>query len=228
MRNSILYEYDAIRLGQKKEFSKTFFSGADVVNERIALDVFRYAIEYYLCWTPEDTARFLNMKIIEDMKLKPLHAYIRFPAELDKNEDLFYIAHLMYPNRIKYRTKDLVINAYKQILRGKKSKFMKNYMSGTKGYINACICFQYMMEQFLQFSTIKEAYEYFASPKGAKTLKEYRLVSVCNDMFENPLEYFHTALPESQKDEFWYKYHVFNKHNNSQIRQMKKDKSFII
>lgn len=224
----ILYDYDLIYLGKKKVFSNTFFTGNKSSNEDLAISVFKYAIEYYLRWTPEETAKYLNYEYIRLLKLNSLLSYIDFPEELDKNKDMFYIAHLMYPNRIQYNMKDLVINTYRKILKGEKYKFIKNYMSGTKGYINACICFQFMIEQFLQFSSIEEMYKYFSASDGTKTLRKYRLLAICNEMFHSPLDYLHEALPDNQKNEFLYKYYKFKTSNDKQIKKLIKEKDYII
>lgn len=224
----ILYEYDLIYLGKKYEFSKSFFSNNTRHNEALAIGVLKHAIEYYLKWTPEVTVKFLNEEIIDLMKLKQVMNYIKFPKELDPKKDYFYVAHLMYPDIIPYNVKDIVIKGYKRILKGEKCKFMKNYMSGIGGYINAEICFQYMLEQYLQFSSIEEMYNYFSSPEGIKTLRQYRLLGICTDMYESPLEFLHQSLTNEQKDDFWYHYYRFNESNNNQIKKMKKNGTFKI
>lgn len=227
-QKSILYEYDLICLGKKHEFSKSFFSNNSRHNQNLAISVFKYAIEYYLKWTPEETAKFLDEKVIDLMKLRQLLNYINFPMELDPKKDFFYIAHLMYPKRISYDLSDLVICAYRRILKGEKNKFIKNYMNATRGDINARICFRYMLEQFFQFTSVEEMYKYFSSTEGYKALKKYRLAGICSDMFESPLEFLHESLPDSQKDHFWYNYYRFEKSNSIQIKSMKKKGIFII
>ena len=71
------------------------------------------------------------------MKLDGLLRYIEFPAELDKHVDLFYIAHLLYPGRIKFDKKELILRTYKEVLDQKLYKFPKEYLSGSMGVIRA-------------------------------------------------------------------------------------------
>ena len=52
MNRTILFEYDQILLGNKTDFSKHFFAKGTEYNEKTALDIIRYACEYYLRWSP--------------------------------------------------------------------------------------------------------------------------------------------------------------------------------
>jgi len=224
----VLCEYDQILIGKKKSFAPTYFPFNDEQNEKLALDVFKYAVENYLEWTPEETKMYLNADIIKQMKLNFVTRFIRFPAELDPKKDFFYIAHLMYPDKIKYNTKELILNVYKKVLDGTLCKFPKEYKEGARGFMCAGVCFQYMLEQYFQFSGIEELYEYFASSNGMKALKQYRLASMCSEMFESPLDYLHESLPNRQKNEFLYRRYKFEASNAAQVKQLKKENEYIL
>ena len=91
-------------------------------------------------------------------------------------------------------------------------KFPKNYMSGAIGVLRAGICLQYMISNFMAFHSIAEIYEFFADEERAIwTLKKYKLYTVYRELFESPLEYLHTALPEDKKDYLLYNYYSFKK-----------------
>lgn len=223
----VIYEYEQILTGKKNSFSAAFFPFNDENNERRALAILKYAIEKYLEWSPEEVKLYLNANIIKLMKLDSVMRFIRFPPELNPKKDYFYIAHKLYPNRIPYNESELVINVYKRVLSGELCKFPKEYRADTSGFMRVKICFQYMLEQFMQFSSINEMYDFFSSSEGTKALKEYKLYSICCEMFESPLEYLHESLPIKQRSEFLYRLYKFNEANASQKRQMKKEGTFV-
>ena len=227
-RFPLMFEYDLILLGKKNTFSPFFFNYNKEQNKRMALYVFKYAIEKYLKWSPEEAATYLNYEVVKFMKLDGLLRYIEFPAELDKHVDLFYIAHLLYPGRIKFDKKELILRTYKEVLDQKLYKFPKEYLSGSMGVIRACVCFQYMVSQFLPFNNIEEMYNFFSSTNGVKALKKYRLYAICTDIFDYPIDYLHEALSENQKNEFFYHYYKFVTTNREQITEMKKKGTYII
>ena len=95
-------------------------------------------------------------------------------------------------------------------------------MSGTEGRIRALICLQYLISQFMQVNSVEELYYIFARPEGKKLLREYKLYSVSNDMYEYTIDFLHEALPTDLKNEFEYKYQRFYVSNSAQIKKMKK------
>lgn len=227
-KRMVLYEYEQILLGKKKSFSSTYFPYNPEQNERLALEVFRHAVEVYLNWSPTEVQMYLNGDVIKQMKLDSIVRYLRFPLELDPKKDYFYIAHLLYPNIIHYNAKELILNVYKRVLNGTLCKFPQDYMAGTRGFMCAAICFQYMLERFMQFSCIEDLYAFFASPEGSRALKKYRLSAICNLMFGSPLDYLHESLNSKQKNEFLYRYHKFSGANANQIKRLKKNNSYIL
>lgn len=219
---SLLFEYELMLLGKKNSFSAYFFNYNPEYNEKMALQIFKYAIEGFLRWTPKEAEIYLNIEIIKLMKLDTLVRFIRFPAELDSDRDYFYIAHLLYPNIIKFNNRELILRTYKEVLSGKLYKFPKEYLSGSMGVTRACICFQYMVSQFLPFNNIEEMYKFFSTTNGIKALKKYRLYAICSDIFDYPIDFLHESLCKEQKDEFYYHYYKFNITNREQITEMKK------
>lgn len=218
----LIQNYEMVLLGNEKNISSHFFRYQDEYNEKMALQVFKHTIEYYLRWTPEKTAESLNYNVIELMKLDGILKYLRFPPEVDIKKDFFYIAHMLYPYKIKFNQKKLMLEVYKKVLRRELIKFPKEFMTGSIGVVRACVCFQYMMEQYLHFSSIESAYRFFYSPNGAKALRKYRLFSVCRDMFESPVEFLHKSLPDGQKDEFLYNYYSFKLINEKEKKELAK------
>lgn len=143
------------------------------------------------------------------MKLDHLMKWLRFPDELDKETDYFYVATLLYPHQIKYNEKELILRTYNRILNGDLKKFPKEYFSGTRGALRACICFQYMLNQHYAFQNAKEMYSFFSTNSGYRALKKYRLISICSEIYDNKLDFLNESLPEEQQDEYWYHYYKF-------------------
>lgn len=228
MNSSLMFEYELILLGKKNSFAPYFFNYNADYNERMALEVFRYAIEDFLKWTPEEAKMYLNMEIVKMMKLDAIVRFIRFPAELDIEKDLFYIAHLLYPRRINFNSRELILRTYKEVLDGILYKFPKEYLSGSMGVTRACICFQYMVQQFLPFNNVEEMYKFFSTTNGVKALKKYRLYAICTDIFDYPIDFLHESLSQNQKNEFFYHYYKFNITNREQITELKKRKKYKI
>lgn len=226
--SGLMLEYELILLGKKNSFSPFFFNYNIDYNERKALLLFKYAIEGFLKWTPKEAELYLNKEIVELMKLDSILKYIQFPAELNPDVDLFYIAHLLYPHIVKFDARELILRTYKEVLDGKLYKFPKEYLSGSMGVTRACVCFQYMVSQFLPFNNIEEMYKFFSTTNGVKALKKYRLYSICTDIFDYPIDFLHEALSNKQKNEFFYHYYKFGITNREQITDLKKRGMYVI
>lgn len=200
-------EYERIYLGMKKNYSSAIFAGGNrETNQKHALTIIKYSFEHFLHWQPEDIKRYVNWKTLEIMKLDTLIKYIEFPGELNPKNDLFYLAHLIYPNQIKYSTYDMIIGIYKKVIEKKLYRFPKDFWDDEKGIDRAKICFRYMVRNYLAFHDIDEMYQFFASDKGRKSLKQYQLLMPCELFYDHPLDYLQDAMPDVQKDEFIYHY----------------------
>lgn len=225
MNRDILYEYDEYLLGNISSFSRHFFNSTDRETEENVLLIFKYAIEDILQWTPIEARDYLTEDVIKRLKLDKLIKKVKFPGELNPHTDYFYITHLLYPNVVKFNERELILKTYKEVLAGKLYKFPKEYLDGAKGVMRICVCFQYMIAQYLSFSSIKEIYEFFTTPAGSKALKKYRLYPVCIDKFEFQIDFLHQSLPNVQKDEFWYNYYRFQLKKAKLLKKEKQEKS---
>jgi len=52
-------------------------------------------------------------------------------------------------------------------------------------------------------------YEYFASAQCQKTLRLHKLLVICRDLYDSPIEYLHRTLPRDQQDVFLYRFYDF-------------------
>lgn len=228
MYEEIIYEYEMILIGKKNSFSGYFFNDTAEKNERKALHVIDFAIKTYLGWTPQEAILNLNWEILKSLKLDLLTKYIMFPPEMDERDDMYIVTGKLYPKLVKLDAQEITLKVYKRVLEKDLYKFPKEYLSGDQqGRNRAIICFQYMLAQFTNFKNIQEMYEFFSTSGGPKLLKKYRLNVACVSTYEHPIDFLHAALPENVRSEFWYRYYRFRISNNEQIREMKKDKTFI-
>lgn len=207
---TIIMEYEKIlSKDEGVNLSASFFCYNDYNNHKLALAVFRYAVENILCWSPAETAETLNMDIIKGLHLLTPYKYLTFPEELTRRKDCFYVAHLLYPNEIPYNMRHLVILSYQRVLGQENGKFSKNFFNGSGGELRACICLQYLLREYFTFSSIEEIYYYFSNSKVMSTLRQFRLAGVCMDLFDSPLEFVHCALPINQKNELYFQFYRF-------------------
>lgn len=101
---------------------------------QMVLIVFRYAIENILKWSPEDTRDNMNGEIIKSMKLDSLYRFMEFPDELSKTKDYFYIAHLLYPTRIKYDKAYYIYLRVKELVKTHNTNMLDKLMLNNDRY----------------------------------------------------------------------------------------------
>lgn len=206
--NELLVEYDDIIIGKRTGFSDTFFNKESSVSSKNALKVIRYAFKRYLRWSKDAIGERMTPELMERLHLQELMRFIDYPVEYDREKDYFYLANLIFsPQKITLR--DKTIHIYERILDGDQAKYPKDYFSGSDGYVRAGICFQYMIDHFVSFSTFNELYSIFSSEEGYVLLKKYKLLNACKEIFETPVDFLNFALPDSQKNKFYYNYYRF-------------------
>lgn len=214
---NIIMEYEKLLLKDNgANLSTSHFSYNHYNNHKLALVLFRYAIEDILHWMPIDIVYKLDINTIKNLHLLIPYKYLIFPEELSKRKDCFYIAHLLYPNVIPYNTRNLVIMSYQRVLSQENGKFSKNFFLGAEGELRACICLQYLLKEHLSFTSIEEIYYYFSTAKAMSTLRQFSLATVCSDFFDDPLEFVHSALPKKQKNELYFQFYRFESALKSQ------------
>lgn len=208
---SILYEYDELLIGNRKSLSPDFFDYGAVTNEAVALKIIKYAFETYLRWDPIDIRDQMNHEILKTFKLDGLLKYIQFPEELDRKNDLFYLAWCLYPWTVNYTYEERVYRVYQNVLDGTFSRFPKEYFAGTEGVMRAILCFRYMLDHVYHFSSMDEMYRFFGAHKSVEAIQKAKLAVVCRDFFGSSLDFLHESLPESQKNTILYTRERFRK-----------------
>lgn len=220
----VIIEYENCLIGKNKTISQSFFPYDDYANEKIALRIMKYAFETYLGWDPFALRDHLTKDILKKLKLTQLIRYISFPPELNSKKDFFYIIWKLYPQTINFSENDLILKVYKNLLSGKIQRFPKEFFTGIYGLERARLCLQYMIEEYIQVSSIEELYELFSSENIITLLEKYKLRSICEDSFLDPLEFLHYSLPEKQKSEFLYNFYIFMRKKEAPIENNKTDR----
>lgn len=206
---SVIAEYEQILIGNLEGFSPRYFQRKSLRNEKVALAVYRYAIEELLEWTPVDADRFFSLTVADRMKLTPLLLYIDFPPEIiDVQGKITYVLHLLYPQQIHYDFRGYVIEIYTEVLQGKR-KYPRDFMYGHKGLLRAEICLQYILNKEMVFESKESLYEFFTSGNIYGFLKKKKLYQLYRSFFAKPLDYLHESLPEEIRNEFLYQFYNF-------------------
>lgn len=206
--NKLLVEYDDIMIGKRDSFSDSYFSKESVASSNNALTVMRYAFKHYLRWSKEAVAEKLDTALMKKLHLLGLMKFIDYPIEYDKDKDYFYLANLVF-SRTRLTLRDRTIHIYERILSGEQSKYPKDYFTGSDGFVKAGICLQYMINNYVSFSSLNDLYSFFSTEEGYEALKQYKLINACNEIFDTPVDFLHFALPDNQKNDFYLNYYRF-------------------
>ena len=205
----LIYEYESVLTGKQKTFTPYFFCYSETLNEKRALEVFRYAFDTYLRWTPEQLHTGLTIEILALLKLNLLLKYIIYPPEADRKKDVYPVVAKLYPGRFNESIRDTVCRVYNRILSGERDKFPKEFFDGNEGMYKAILCFQFMLNRMPPFTSTKEMYKSFTGPSGSNILRKYKLYAVSSGMFEYPLDFLHASLPDTMKSDFYYHFYRF-------------------
>lgn len=207
INSNLLFEYTQILSKQKAKFGQNYFNRQEQVNENMAYDVFRMAIEVFLHWTPEQALARLDKQIIEKMRLDLVMRYMKLPFECEFNDDYTWILHKLYPDKIRYDQQEHVIRIYHQILNGNKYKWPKWYFSDADGHERAYICLRYMISHNMHYDTPAELYEQFITGNGQQLMTKLGLKTVAKDEFEDPITFVYQAMFQDDDDEFTYHFY---------------------
>jgi len=208
---SIINDYEEALMNNRKGVPVAYFQSTKEQNERKALVVFKYAIEYILGYDPIAARDKLDYETLEKLKLAELLNYINFPPEIDPKKDIFYIAWRLYPFTVNLTEREKVIRVYKQLLDGSRKTYPHNFFSGYSGKTRAKLCLQYLIEQKINPSSVDELYNMFASPNGNKILVSNKLKIYTR--YGTPLEFLHDSLPKGDKNNALYHFYQFKKNS---------------
>ena len=173
--DTLFMEYEYTLIGRADNIKPYNFYGAASVaaNQRRALSCVKYAIERVLQWTPEEAVQKFDRYMIQVMKLDKIVDHIKYPDEIEDG-DPRYILSLIYPEKVKIKENDLVINTFKRVITTG-CQFPREYFSGLEGFHRYCICLKYLLYQYHPVSSTPEIYEFLDSAAGKALLFDLRL-----------------------------------------------------
>lgn len=201
-------DIETFLLRQTPKLPKTYFLekyGVDA--EKNTLDLIRYIVEGVFHWTPLEAGDYLTDQVLESFNVTQYLKHIKFPPGVGRNKS-GYILSLLYPSFYKFNKREHYISIYNDVLT-KKGKFPKNFFNGYASKERAEVCLQHLINSHLFAPSIEELYELFGKKEITAILKKYQLLTPCQSLYINPIDYLHETLPTSQKDNFLYHYYSF-------------------
>lgn len=168
----IITEYEAILLGKRKTFTYWYFNGNQQHDEAIALEVFRYAFEKLLHWSPATVFKRCNWQMLQTMHLGNLYKYKICPPKggmSDRVTCSAYIASKLYPKQYKLGIRETILEAYKNALDGDIDRIPKNLFDDPDGIVKLGVCLQYILtDKFLCVHKTLDTYNMIAENQKQK------------------------------------------------------------
>lgn len=206
-KEEIVYEYEQILLGKKQKYISSFI-GTDIQKKDAAGTILYYAINNILHWDPETAKANLTGEIIKELKLETVLKILELPYTKLDIFTVQKILELAFPGNVKYSFSRQTIDIYTQVLnidgQSHIPEFPKGFFSGEDGLRRASICLMYAVSATLYDKTLRQLYDFFASPACNKWLRKMRLAGNIKKLYDDPLEYFHYSLPIKQRNYIYF------------------------
>lgn len=211
LEKEVLTEYDQVLIGNQRTVDRYYFDDkTDEVNQQTALLIIRHVVEDYLKWSPQKMRDSMTMDIIRQWKLAGyLRDFITFPPEFRKEANLWYLAHLLYPNIISASDRDVCIRVYCRLLDKEIQKFPKGFFSGPTAMNRVCYCLNYAIDNFTNFTSVEEMYDFFGSEECIAELKRWRLYTYVRDLFDAPIVPIYMMANDEQERPYLFQYYRF-------------------
>jgi hypothetical protein len=208
--DTLYIDYDDSLIGRTPYVDAYNFFGTNPggPNQLKALSCFRYAIERMLQWDVDTAILKFDEYMIDLMKLTKLLMYIDFPPEVPYG-NVKYILSLLYPQKVRVRTDELVQETYKEVLNSNGKQFPREYFSGGAGFKRFCQCVKYLLDNYLTLPSIEAIYEFFMSPRGKKFLYDYRLKVPADQFSISMFEVVRYITRDDEDSDMYYCYYSF-------------------
>lgn len=208
-----IFEYEELLMGQRTRFEASF-KGSPSENRKEVGHIWRYAIEELLGWTPEEALKNLDSDMVEALMLHLTFAGLDYEPKKTYISDYRFILQYAFPESIKYDFVAETISEYEHVAKlgiwqndDSKYKYAKNFFSDNNGTSRANILLRHVVNLYLGDLSLKEKYIFFAEDygKAERWIKKKCLgAPLITEMYSSPLEYFHRALPQSERSELLY------------------------
>ena len=147
--STIIYEYEEILLGKKKNFAWAFDCSITEKRKVIGI-IWRYAVTHLLHWTPQEAAELMTQEIAKTLKLDKTYIHLDYKYDPKENFDFRYVLKYAFPGEVHFGLKEQTISEYEHVMKiGKwaKSKepykFHKNFFLDKDGIDRAAIVLMY-------------------------------------------------------------------------------------
>lgn len=171
-------------------------------------NILRAFFKQRLCWTPEDVLQKLDKNTVSANRLDILIDHLPCPAEIDRDQDLRFVAWRLYPN-LRPDPRKLLTDCFMQVLSGKRESFPKDYFTEPDGRDRARILFQTMLTKMpRKFRDVDELYRFFANEEGLLCIKTWHLTEALKEVYQgDPLAFLHDSLPNDRSATLYWLYH---------------------
>lgn len=210
IQKEIIEELEQVLIGNQPRVDTFYFVGiTSAFQEQYALMIFRHVIEKCLRWSPWKAFDCLTTQILEQWNVNIYLKYIRSPEGINIKKNLWYVVMLAYPHVIHNQSREFCVAIYRQVLSGRLKKFPKNFFAYENATQRMTFCLQMALNNHIAFSSVKEAYIFFASSKCNSFLKKAHLTPFFSYLYETPASAIHMLLPFSEESEFYYHFFRF-------------------
>lgn len=206
----VIADYDQVLIGNLRNIDPFYFMNkTQEANQATALMVIQYAIENYLKWSPSKMYASLTIDVMNKWRLTPLLKYVQFPIDLNKEKYIRYLAHMIYPETIHCTEADICLEVYQRALEDRNRKMPKDFFRGPRAMDYICYCLRYLIDNYANFKSPEEAYEFFGTTKCLRFLRKYKLNSYIKEQFEAPIVPFYALCPKEQQIPLLFHYYRF-------------------
>lgn len=179
------------------------------IKEAEALVVIRYGITKILGWNAKTAFEYFNREAMEAAKLERACSYVKFPRDLSRTKDFWYIVYKAFPEQIDYNPNKRVLSLYQRLLDGEIKHFPRQVFKGGEGLERLYTLLHYVITNNIPAAKLEDLYEVFGDKaKCNKLLKELQLYYAYKDYFDSPLDFLHHSLGEDG-DDFLYSYYQY-------------------
>lgn len=252
--NNLYYEYEQLLIGNNKRLSSVYFSQADSpgVAKSSVLALTKYLIEDILKLDEVSAKLVLTRELLDQFHLLfYIDKYIEATSVIPPEEKINFIVNCCYHTEPRDNI-SYVIQTYSKLIHNQVS-MPKSFFKSGPGLINASVCLQYAIEEFMvrdgynhYFTDIPSLYYFFNNDKHVLPykykelwdvykekypnvslqafLKESRLYDPSKLFYNSPLDFLHNSLSKNQKNTFLYNYLKFEKVYCKKQKEVKRKK----
>lgn len=171
-------------------------------------NILRAFFKQRLGWTPEDVLQKLDKNTVSANRLDILIDHLPCPAEIDRDQDLRFVAWRLYPN-LRPDPRKLLTDCFMQVLSGKRESFPKDYFTAHMGRERAIFLFQIMLSKMSRHNKdIESLYRFFSSEEGMHCISTWHLTEPLKEIYNgDSLAFLHDSLPRERNANLYWIYH---------------------